>query len=79
MFGITVRQKKEEKIVEIPTSIFRDSGLAPLEAITEHLKDNLGMSFHEIAVLLNRDDRTIWTCYHRAKKKHKETPGVKQG
>jgi hypothetical protein len=28
------------------------------------------MSFHEIAVLLNRDDRTIWTCYNRAKKKH---------
>jgi hypothetical protein len=20
-------------------------------------------------VLLNRDDRTIWTCYHRARKK----------
>ena len=27
------------------------------------------MSFHEIAVIVGRDDRTICTCYSRAKKK----------
>ncbi|NQU79468.1 sigma-70 region 4 domain-containing protein [Candidatus Woesearchaeota archaeon] len=37
--------------------------------MTTYLRDRQGMSFHEIAVLLNRDDRTVWTCYHRAKKK----------
>ena len=72
MFGIAEREEKEVQIVEIPSSIFRDRKLAPLESITEYLKDNLSMSYHEIAVLLNRDDRTIWTCYHRAKKKSSE-------
>jgi len=70
VFGIRVKEEKESKIVDIPSSILRDRSLAPLESITEYLKDQQGMSFHEIAVLLNRDDRTIWTCYSRAKKKH---------
>jgi len=28
-----------------------------------------GLTYHEIAVITNRDDRTIWTVYNRAKKK----------
>ncbi|MFH1849613.1 MAG: hypothetical protein ABH879_05490 [archaeon] len=47
----------------------RDRNVSVLEAISEYLKDSLGLCYHEIAVLLNRDDRTIWTCYSRAKKK----------
>ena len=66
MFGI----EKEEIIVAIPSSIFKNRCLAPLESITEYLKDEKGMSYHESALLLNRNDRTIWTCYNRAKKKH---------
>jgi DNA-binding transcriptional MerR regulator len=75
---ITVKEKREDRVIDIPSSIFKDRDLAPLEAITEHLKDDLGMSFHEIAVLLNRNDRTIWTCYSRAKKKHQKAPKVMQ-
>jgi len=55
----------------IPTLIFRDRKLSVLEAMVEYLKDEKQLSYHEIAVLLNRDDRTIWTCYSRAKKKRK--------
>jgi DNA-directed RNA polymerase specialized sigma24 family protein len=55
--------------VEIPLEIFKDRKFAPLERMAAHLKDTAMLSFHEIAVLLNRDDRTIWTCYHRARKK----------
>ena len=40
----------------------------------EYLKDKLNLTYHEIAVLLNRDDRTIWTCYNIAKKKRKIGP-----
>ncbi|NQU79472.1 hypothetical protein HQ545_06920 [Candidatus Woesearchaeota archaeon] len=58
-----------EDVIEIPIDIFKNRTLAPLESITSYLKDNKGLSFHEIAVLLNRDDRTIWTCHNRAKKK----------
>ncbi|MBW2964776.1 sigma-70 region 4 domain-containing protein [Candidatus Woesearchaeota archaeon] len=69
MFGIHLVQQKEVRTVAIPSSVFQDRNLAPLEAITLYLKDEKGMSYHEIAILLNRNDRTIWTCYHRAKKK----------
>jgi hypothetical protein len=69
VFG-TIKEEREDRVVTIPSSIFRDRSLAPLESISEYLKDQCGMSFHEIAVMLNRDDRTIWTCYTRAKKKH---------
>jgi DNA-directed RNA polymerase specialized sigma24 family protein len=58
-----------EKSVEIPLDIFKNRTLAPLESITSHLKEIGALSFHEIAVLLNRDDRTIWTCYSRSRKK----------
>ncbi|MFC1728656.1 hypothetical protein ACFLZ7_04320 [Nanoarchaeota archaeon] len=62
---------KKEAIeeLEVPLSLFRDRSISVLEALSEHLKDKKGLSYHEIAVLLNRDDRTIWTCYNRAKKK----------
>lgn len=75
MFGIDL---KEVSVVEIPSTIFRDRTLAPLESISEFLKDKAGLSFHEIAVLLNRDDRTIWTCYNRAKKKHTQEQQEKE-
>jgi len=74
VFGIDLKQKKEDTTVAIPSSIFIDRALAPLESITEHLIDNEGLSFHEVAVLLNRDDRTIWTCYNRAQKKRQANP-----
>lgn len=55
--------------VGIPVSILKDRKLSALEAISEYLKETLNMNYHEIAVLMNRDDRTIWTVYNRAKKK----------
>jgi len=57
------------KEIRIPLKIFRDRNFKPLEAICRYMKDELKLSYHEIALLLNRNDRTIWTCYHRAKKK----------
>ncbi len=57
------------KIESIPLAVLSDRSLSVLEAIVEHLHDKKSMSFHEIAVSLNRDDRTIWTCYSRARKK----------
>ena len=60
----------EDNVIFIPLSVFLDRGVSVLEAISEYLKDSKKLSYHEIAVLLNRDDRTIWTCYNRAKKKN---------
>lgn len=58
--------------IKIPVSIFSDRSLASLEVVVEYLKEIKNLSYHEIAVLLNRNDRTIWTCYHRAKIKRKK-------
>ena len=63
---------KRENNINIPIYIFQDRTLSVLETIVEYLKEKLKLTYHEIAVLLNRDDRTIWTCYHRAKEKRKK-------
>ena len=60
---------KEDRVILIPLSIFLDRGISVLEAVSEYLKDSKGFSYHDMAVLLNRNDRTVWTCYNRAKKK----------
>mgnify|MGYP001569975450 FL=1 len=72
------RKKLEAKFVvteispySIPVSILQDRNLSVLENIVCYLKDTFGLTYHKIAVLLNRDDRTIWTVYNRAKKKRK--------
>ena len=71
------RKKLEAKFAEeissysIPVSILKDRNLSVLENIASYLKDTFGLTYHKVAVLLNRDDRTIWTVYQRAKKKKK--------
>lgn len=55
----------------IPTSIFQDREIAVLEAIVEFLKEEKNLHYSEIANLLSRDDRTIWTTYSRVKKTRK--------
>lgn len=57
------------KEIELPIYILKDRSVSVLEAIVEYLKGNENLSFHEIALLINRDDRTIWTVYDRVKKK----------
>ena len=54
----------------LPISIFVDRNYAILESIVKYLKENYNLSYHEIAILLKRNDRTIWTVYNRAKKKN---------
>jgi len=72
------KKKMEAKFVvteispySIPVSILKDRNISVLENIAAYLKDNFGLAYHKIAVLLNRDDRTIWTVYQRAKKKRR--------
>jgi len=57
--------------VWIPVSILRNEVLSAQEALVSHLKIE-GMSLHEIALLMKRDDRTIWTVYRRSLKKYGE-------
>ena len=71
-------KKEKKKIIfkdselQIPISIFEDRRLSILEHIVRYLKENHGMRYNAIADLLKRDDRTIWTVYHRGLKKVKQ-------
>lgn len=69
------KQKTKQKIIEnltLPSTIFSNKKLGCLEAITKYLKENLGMTYHGIAEILNRNDRTIWTAYKKAVEKEPE-------
>ncbi len=64
-------EQRTEKILEVPLRILQDRTVAVLEAIVEYLKEEKELRYSEIAKLLNRDQRTIWTVYSRVKKKRK--------
>jgi hypothetical protein len=53
----------------IPVSVFTGRDFGVLESLTTHLIEHYRLKFSQIAVLLQRDQRTIWTVYNRAKKK----------
>jgi len=85
--GVTYRNAKKKihsefiitPCMQIPVSIFQDRELSILENIVSYLR-NTGMRYHEIALLIRRDDRTVWTVNHRAelKLKRKRTSGLKK-
>ncbi|HLG24198.1 MAG TPA: hypothetical protein VI564_04700 [Candidatus Nanoarchaeia archaeon] len=52
----------------IPVSVFSDRTRSTLENVVSFLK-NRDFKNHEIAQMLNLDDRTIWSVYDKVKKK----------
>jgi len=70
-----VEEKRKE--LEIPIKIFENKKLAPLETITKYLKENLKMGYSEIAKELNRNEKTIYTTYKKAKEKVKTKLEIK--
>ncbi|MEM4268387.1 MAG: sigma factor-like helix-turn-helix DNA-binding protein [Candidatus Woesearchaeota archaeon] len=60
-----------DRQIQIPVEIFKDRGVAVLESLVEYLKDTYGLSYAEIGRLLNRNERTVWTVYRRAKEKRR--------
>ncbi len=61
----------ETKFV-VPVSKLSDRKFSAFESIVDYLKTKFELSYHEIAVLLRRDDRTIWTIHYRAKAKKRK-------
>ncbi len=53
----------------VPVTIFNKK-LGALEALCRYMKDYRGKSYSEIAKLLNRDQRTIWSSYNNSRKKY---------
>jgi DNA-binding CsgD family transcriptional regulator len=61
------RAEIPEYVVDI--SILNDRRFSILELVVSYLKEYYNLTYHFIASLLQRDDRTIWTVYNRAQKK----------
>ena len=68
---------KEETRPNIPITIFSKK-LGALESIVKYMKENLNMSYREIGKELERNERTIWTAYKKAKEKQKESLDIKK-
>ena len=68
-----IREKQES----IPIEIF-SKNLGALESVSKYLKENLNFNYKEIAGLLKRDERTIWTAYQKSIKKQKEPIEIKE-
>ena len=66
------KRRKEDKAITFPSSILKNRSLGVLEAVTKYLKEELNLSYHDMASLLNRNDRPIWITYNKAKQKFPE-------
>ena len=62
--------KETEIKLTLSISIFKNENLTPLESIAINLKQKQNLNYKQIADLLNRDQRNIWTIYSNAIKKH---------
>ncbi len=60
------QEAKQEQL--IPLSIF-SSRLYPAEALCKYLHEQEHFSYHEIAVMLKRNERSVWASCQRARKK----------
>lgn len=60
-------------LLSVPANLFSDRSLSVFEVLVEHLREKEKLSNNQIAVITNRDNKTIWTVYNRAQKKRKLT------
>ena len=60
-------EAKEE--VKVPISVFNNEYLSSLENIVKYLRENLLLSFKQIAGLTNRNEIALAVTYRNAKKK----------
>ena len=63
---------KKRTSYDIPSAILKDRVVSGQEAILEFLKEKKGLTYREIGVLLNRDERNIRNVYLNAKEKRKK-------
>lgn len=68
VFELLTKFEHSAQNIFLPATLF-SSNLSPAEAIVLYLKDTRGMKFSEIAKLINRDERSLWGNYNRAKSK----------
>jgi len=55
----------------IPLKIFAEKKFSILESIVVHLRHEYSLSYRQISALVQRNEKTVWTVYSRAKKRMK--------
>lgn len=73
-YNNAIGKLKEKLIVKetryfVPASVFADRKLSVLEAIVSYLRERYKLRYSDIALLLNRDERNVWSVYSRRLKK----------
>ncbi|MCK5283749.1 MAG: hypothetical protein KAK00_10190 [Nanoarchaeota archaeon] len=58
--------------LSVPVSIFSNRKMSVFENLVVYLKEKRDLRYKDIALLLKRDERTIWTVYKRAMVKRNE-------
>ena len=85
LVSVKARKKKKKKSgkravvvddLSIPATIFIQ-GLGGLEALVKYLREQIGLTYHEVSELLNRNERTIWTAYNKSLEKYSSKIKVK--
>ncbi|MFC1691005.1 RNA polymerase sigma factor [Nanoarchaeota archaeon] len=71
MQELIAKYEGSPKEIFVPLSIF-STKLSPSESLSVYLKEEQDLSYSEIGELLNRNERSIWTNFHNARKKAKE-------
>ncbi len=64
------KKLKGKSDIFIPVEIFQNRKFSVLESLVSYLKQEQGISYKEIAKLINRNYRTVLTVYRRFKKKN---------
>ncbi|MCP3682401.1 MAG: hypothetical protein GY861_06885 [bacterium] len=59
----------EESAMQIPLGLFQNRLFSVLETLAVFLKEEHNLTYSKIGTLLNRNQRTVWTVYQRAKRK----------
>ena len=55
--------------LRVPVKILADRRFSILENVVRYLRDEAGLRQIEIANILGKDRRAVWTVYNRARKK----------
>ena len=62
---------QEQSSSFIPVDLFATRNASGLQTLVTYLKKKYGYSFRKIGDILNRNERTVWTAYHQAKRRLK--------
>ncbi len=73
-YRAAVKKMPEQYVIDevrytVPANMLQDKKLSVAEHVVKQLKEAYQLNYHEVAVLIKRDDRTVWTLYKRAIKK----------